>query len=332
MVRKSLIAAMLVGAMSASGNCLAADALPTSEEIHKAYQDGEYQVTLRDIAHVLPIHGEAGKQYDRYDLYILKAESLLHVKSVSGAAQAFGEAAKIAPDRNAKAIAEATDLLLRKSTGLTYRPRGDAKASKKPSGDAGPAAEAPGIDVIDPEHRKQALAAFYEDESSALAPKLKAAMEGKSLPPILAVVKGAHALHSMEIAAKGGDDATKDLVDKLANHARELLREALRTMDDRVDEIKKAADEEIHYNIPVPDNSPAKYHNEDRVRRRGLDGSQTKELNGYIADCNKVPPAANDLMEALGTDANFFEAEVKKAGAVWKKTNEVLKADYTVNY
>ncbi len=332
MPRRYLIATILVGAI-VPGVLRAADpTLPTADDIHKSFQAGNYQETLRDIARVISIHGEIAKQYDRYDLLIMKAESLLRVKSSSGASQAFAEAAKLAPDRNAAAIAEATDLLIRKSSGLVYHPHPEAKGGKKPLVAKDPDS-VEGIDVVDPAKRKEALSAFYDDEASAFAPKLKAAMEGKSLAPILIVVKGAHEVHVLELAAKGIDETTKDLVSKLAEHSRELMREALRTEDDRVDTIKKQAEEVVPYKVPVPDpGGKGKFHMEDHTRRRGLDGKQTKELNGYLADCEKIPRAAKDLLDALGTDANYFEDVVKKAAALHGKTDEVLKADYTLNY
>ena len=313
MFRDWILFGVVAGACSAASWCAAAEALPTSEEIHKTYQDGKYQETLKDIAHVLSIHGQTAKQYDHYDLLIMKAESLMHIKSSAGAAQAFAEAAKLAPDHNAKAVDEATDLLIRKSTGMIYHPREDQKPGKKLIDDASKTESSAGIEIIEPDKRKEAMNLLYDNETSAIGPKVKEAMEGKSLAPILTVVKGCTELHVLELAAKGTEDDTKDLVSKLAEHARNLMKEAIQTMDDDVDSIKKSADEEVHYNIPVPDGGKGKYHMEDHVRRRGLDGKQTKNLNGYIADAKKIPPAAKDLMEALGTDANYFDDVVKQA-------------------
>ena len=72
------------------------DALPTRTEMREAFDAGDYPRTLQQVARALAVKGDAARDYDRYDLLILKAEAHLRLKNTAAAAAAFDEAAKLA--------------------------------------------------------------------------------------------------------------------------------------------------------------------------------------------------------------------------------------------
>src|SRR5215203_3939895 len=42
--------------------------LPTADELHQSFKDGNYKETLQKLSRVLALKGDAAKAYDRHDL------------------------------------------------------------------------------------------------------------------------------------------------------------------------------------------------------------------------------------------------------------------------
>src|SRR5213075_3595191 len=88
------------------------------------------------------------------------------------------------------------------------------------------------IDIADPEKRKAAFAALYAEQKDELAPKLKAAKDAKTLPPLLDALQAAGNLRSLELAATGEDGEVKAMVQDLSGRAQKMLTHALKDMSD----------------------------------------------------------------------------------------------------
>src|SRR4051812_32927332 len=151
-----------------------AEPLPTSSELHKLFDDGQYQALLTKLAKVQPLNGKAAEPYDKLDLAMLKTNTLIAMKNHASATRSAAEAAKLATDDpSAKQANEALALqaLLKASPKLTY-------AAKGANGQPGTPIS---IEVATRDGAYRALLADLQSEANA---DVRAAKDGKALPPI----------------------------------------------------------------------------------------------------------------------------------------------------
>src|SRR3954470_12100101 len=94
---RGIVACVVVAvALSVAMRVRAADPepLPTPAELHRTFDDGQYQPLLQKLARVLQLKGNAAKPYDKVDLYVLRGETFLQLKQQSSAVQSFQLALK----------------------------------------------------------------------------------------------------------------------------------------------------------------------------------------------------------------------------------------------
>jgi hypothetical protein len=198
----SLLIVALLGARSAL-------AAPTMDDIRKEFDAKHYQAALQLIYQGLSAQGEAANAYDRYELYALRGECLLNLKSARYAQQAFEDAVPAANDPRRKALAVATASLIKNAPNYVYVP--------KTASDAAP------IDIIKPESRTKAMNALYQDLRASTEPRVERARNANTLPPMQALLPDLLQMAALEMTLTGKMDQTRPLFKELGVRARELI-------------------------------------------------------------------------------------------------------------
>jgi hypothetical protein len=289
----------------------------SADEIRKLVADGEHAEALKQLSRVLPLRGDAAAGYNKYELFMLKGDVHLKMKAPSAAVTAFTQAAEQTEDPTEKAIARASALLLRKAKALAYTPK-----PPKRGGKADP------IDVVDPERRKEALAALFADEWADAAAKVEAAKKGKTLPPIADALKALNGLDVLERAATGADEQVKGAATDLADRGHELMDKALDKMAKRVDRITNAANETLTRRVRVPTGG-GQFADRTIVRKRGLKHEDHKELKSVLETCPQIAKSAEELAVASGGEKEDVEELVEKAQDIREVAEKTLNTDYS---
>lgn len=258
---------------------------PTQLEVVEAFEKGENATVLAKATAALAVKGKAAEDYNRHELWRMRAEVLLRMKQVAASARSFGDAAAEAGDRSTTAIDVATELLLRRtSAGLIYKP-------KTPVNGKVPAP----IDVLDQDNRKKALSYLFADELAAGRAEVRAAGDAETLPAIAAAAPTLRRLRMLELAATGSDDTLTDLTVGMDARAARLLAEKL----DR--DVSAVSQIEIRSSTPAM-SSPAA-----RAPRANLS--------------DNVRPAARNNAAAAGMSAS----DVKTITDIGRSSVELMK-------
>jgi hypothetical protein len=270
------------------------------------------------MTRVLVLKGKAADGYDKHELLRIKGETHLRMKASQPAISAFAEASKIAPDGPAAAVDIATELLLRKSgAGFNYQPKLKDKDDKTKS--------LPPVNVVDTEGRKKGIELLYADELAALTPKVTAAKEGRTLPPIMNALPDIRNVRWLEMAATGSDGTTKTMVADLVNKAKKLLESGLEEMTESTDSIEKSSLEVITARVPVNDPQTGKLIRIDtKYKYRGPDNKQYATLRDTLATCQKIHESCDELGGTLGSTGKEFDGPKATAATVGTKAKKLL--------
>lgn len=297
---------------------LAADALPSLEDVRQEYDAAKYKDVVRDVSHITTSRAWQAKKTDAFDLFTLKAEAHLRLKENLLAATTFETAAKSTADPAQAGVARATAYLIKHSTGPNYVPR--ATINKRAPGQR--ADDHLKINIVEPDSRKTAFDALWTDEKAADAEKTEAATatDNKSIQDVLAAAPLVAHLRDFDLAAHGNDDESRQLAQNIAEHGRDLLTAMVDKIAVRVDVISGRA-------LAIEQIQMA-YHNTNTWHRHGMENMEPKELADAVTNTDKVAAAAKILADELNPDADFFTPMTKEAKRVHDKAVKTLKADY----
>src|SRR5256714_370157 len=225
---QALAVALLIGFVAIAAPASAvpeAEPLPTSEELHKMFDDGQYQPLLTKLARVLQLRGNSARAYDHVDLELLRADALLQLKQQISAIGAVSEAVKSINDQTDEQLAaraKATQLLFKRMQAFNFTPRTAPKGQIPQP-----------ISMLDMSKRKAAYSALLADMKQDVTVKAKAAKAGKTLPPIVDAIRSISDLRAVEMTATGSAAESQKLVDDLADQAKGLMNDALKDMKKR---------------------------------------------------------------------------------------------------
>lgn len=289
--------------------------LPTIEEIRKAYGDGDYRLVIKEVAKLTANHDWRAKRPDAFELFDLKAQSHLHLKEMPPAASAFEQAGRESADKAPAATARVTALLIKKCTGSHYVPR--ATMNQRVAG--GKPGDHVTIDIIDPDSRKAAIVALWEDEKKAADALLTPATstDDKSVQHVIDAAPLIPHLRDYDIAAHGSDDTVRQLSANLAEHGRDLLTEMTDAMGRRVDAIGDKATAIDHL----------KQQGIDYYHKHGLEALEPSELKDIALKAQKIETALKILTDDLAPEEGFFAAVSKEAHRVEVKAQKLQKLD-----
>ena len=180
---RTWVSICLIAALTFAIEARAADPepLPTPEQLHKLFNDGQYQPLLQKLVRVLQLKGTAAQGYDRIDLLMLRGEVFLRLKQQPKAIESFDAALteiaaadpKSPVDPKVAAVARATELLVKQSKQYVYTPK-----TMKVGVPSQP------VSVLDMAQRKAGFAALLADMTADLTPKAKAAKSANRWCPL----------------------------------------------------------------------------------------------------------------------------------------------------
>ena len=275
--------------------------LPTVDEVRKLIDAGDAADALKQLNRLIGLRGKAAEGLDRYELLALKGEAHLRLKANEAAAVAFRQASAETDDRQHKAVARATEQLIRRSKNFAYTPKKVAKGNK-----------AEPIDIVNPDSRQKALAALFVDEVGPMLPKVEAAKASKSVGPMIKAMAAAREMEYLELAANGSADQINGIVESLKEGGKSMLGRVLEKATRRVDRITQLANDTERVRQIVP-TSTGGYRSIIIEKRRGVQGDDVVELKAIIDACDEVMAQANALAEASGSEEREIEDLVESA-------------------
>lgn len=303
-----------------------ADPLPTHADIRQSFDAGDYPRALQKLTRVLTLRGKAAEPYDRHALLVLQGETHLRMRAGTLAGKAFAEAAKEAKDGPAAAADVAAELLVKRSSvGLAYQPKAKDPADKTKA--------LPAIDIVDPASRKRAVAALFADEWAATEPRVRAAKQARTLPPILEALPTIRTLRWLELAAVGGDNKTRELIGPLPDTAKKLLDASVKEMDESADAIRVMAMDVTTARVPVNDRQTGKVIRIDtKYRYRGPTPRQFATLKEALSTCGKIYKSCDELGGTLGSTGKEFEGTKSAAETLGTKVKAMLDTNWETRF
>jgi hypothetical protein len=304
-------------AQPAGAGAITTPGLPTVEDIQAALDKHDYSLTVRLSNRLLALRGAAAEGIDRYQVLRLKAEGLFGAGSVAMAADCEIQALKETVDPHEIALAKSTALLFRRSHLKKYVPK-----------TAGPGGDKPDpIDLLDLDHRKDAMGALLNDELAVLQPRIRSANSALSLIGIIPVLQQVQDLQSLDLIANGDDTKTMAIAGGLDEHARVLITTALKGMGQRVDDLDKSANQSTTIQNSFATAGGA-FVNSSTVHKSGLSESNKDELNQIRGTCDKIV-SVSQIFTASEKDDKGWAAIISDANRVSSRAKDVLDADYS---
>jgi hypothetical protein len=280
---------------------------PTTQQLQAMIDEKKYADVIKESQRMLRLKGAAAKEFDKFDVLMLRAEAFLQNKQQSGAVESYREAAKEANDPTRAGLPRAMIKLISSSKALVYTP----KPTKDPTKPASP------LNLLDQNERKLALNALFEEEWKPTQAKIDALKKKSTgLQPILDAASLAGEIRGLEIAATGSDAQSSTALSDLTGSAAKMMLDYLDGQTKRVEAIDRAA------NLPLSDNITEN-------SRRGLTAAQNTELRETLATCQKLHLAAQQVAASAGPKGSEFKAIAEKAEDLGKRSHELLVTDFT---
>jgi len=275
------------------------------EEIRKDFDAGNYRPALQKISSALATSGYTLPKEQTYELLMLRGESLLRIKERTYAIDAFNAAMRAAPDFGRAAQAKANAVIITRSQGSLYKPAdGDEP-----------------INIVAPASRKVAMKTAFADGLRRETPRLKAALEGKQLPPMLELVPVLGDLYVLEYASTGATKKTSEILKGFGEHARSLMNAELDRVSHRIQSLGMLANSTVSTN----------YGWGFDVDRRGLWTPERNELEDLIAYVERIRQAAlkgRQIANSFGAKGENWDPVIADADGVLDQANDLWQHRY----
>lgn len=306
-----------------SGMVMAVDTEPpaTADELHKLFDDGKYQQVLAKLPRALALKGTAAAGYDQVDLNILKADTFIQLKQQQQAVSALTDAQKaVTPTTDPKlaAKARAMQIAIKHSQAFAYK----SKVSKG----------AKSISLQDMAQRPALYTALLSDMQSEVGERIKTARSSKTLPPIITAIQGLADMGAVETVATGSDTASQKAADDLADSARQLMADSVKTMSDAWSKIDNDANRLVELpprDVPVRRGDPnGRTVPERRWRKTGLTAANRDALRDTVDTCQKIQDACVDFAGVSKVHAGGFKSVADTAARLSQDATNTMAADY----
>lgn len=305
----------------------APEPLPTADEIHKLYDDKEYQAVLQKLVRVLQLKGQAAQAYDRVDLLMIRGESLLQLKQQAAAIEAFDSAFKeaTAPQQNTVrkpeqvAQVRATNLLMHQAHSFAYTPK---------HLDAG---QAPGpISLLDLAQRDAAFKSLLFDQLTELDPKVKSATRGTTMGPIIQLIRSLGDVRAVELTVTKATKQTDALFVTMADRALTLMDAEVDRLAPAEQTISRAAHQKSQHTLVQRDGKGNVVGQTTTVTVRGLYTNDTRDLKQIVSTCQQIASASHDFQAVTtGKQATDFNTLTTKAEKLVTDASQTLNDDYS---
>jgi hypothetical protein len=282
-----------------------AQQLATPQELQQMFDAKQYHICLQQIARITRLKGNAASAYDMDELQLLRGECFIQIRDRVQAFRAFDTAQK-SPNPKVALPARANWLILQASRGWNYE------------AGAGP------IDIVDPQSRKQAMLVMFSTELRKADPAIRDAQNAQSLTPIIAAVPKLKDLTALELAATGQDKEIYSAFAAVGAKARELIANALQTLDGQIGTIEHRANEAA---VVTSVNGGPWWVS---AGRRGLDSPDRQALEESYAAAQQIYNLALQgqiTAEALNGNVDRWKELVSMAGQVVTHAQNVADSE-----
>jgi len=269
---------LALAAVSVLASTGALAAPPTADEIRVQAAAGNHSAALGMISQALTLKGPAAEGIDRYELLMLKGESLLQLGQAKYAADAFEDASEATNEPVKSATAKAGEVIIRRSLFLKYVP--------KTGPDIAP------IDIKPPEQRRKAMLAARNDTLASIKLKIDAALKADDLEPTMALLPALRDVVTLEVGGAGELGESKPIFVALGTRARALIAQELKGSRAHVEELNAAASEIVGFGY--------------QVSRRGLYSRERKDLAAMTEYIRQIESVSRDGLRI----ARMFGGEV----------------------
>ncbi|HVX83295.1 MAG TPA: hypothetical protein VH253_00615 [Phycisphaerae bacterium] len=263
---------------------------PTMEEITASMQARDYPATLKSITRVLTLNGDAARAYDRYTLFLDRAECLLQTRDRAGALSAAQLAAREAKDPQTGAEALALAEILRHSPNGNYLP---------------PHARPPGLPITAPADRKAAYDALWKQQQETLDSSIADATAAATLPPILETADTIPLTRAAEIMSTGKSTATSQAAKSLATRAAALITDQLSKDSQHTEDLFNAA-----------------------FSAHAINPDQLRDLRSILTTCDQITPALEKLAKSLAPNTAPLQPVTESLNKLTARVKEVATRRY----
>ena len=290
---------------------------PTAADLDQLVQTHQYASALKLANTLLNRRDPTADSSDPYQLWMLKAEAYIGIRSTDSAISSFQAAAKATDDVGELASANANIHLLHNSNPVTYVPKTAPPGQPKP---------AP-IPLADRDQRKAAFAALLNDLLSALKPAVAAAAKSSALPTLYPVLQQLADMKQLDQLVNGNDDKTAKISAALLDHAHNLIASALKEMWARVNDIDQHAGQTT--TIPQAAIQPnGLVGQQTAVIKNGLTSDNKTELRNIIDTCSKIHQVAGTFESLAAADKDKdWAAVLNDASRVSGRAGDVLNTN-----
>jgi hypothetical protein len=281
--------------------------LATPAELRQMRDAGQYRICLQQIGRVRRSRN-VDKEYDRYDLLLLKGDCLLHLDDPATAQLAYAAAARSPVAQQARE-GRATVLLLQRRTKMTYQSRGGG---------------AEGISLAGKESRARALRALLQDELRASDAEIRRAAAADNLVPIRDVLPKLADFYAVERTAIGGDAQLRPILETIGQRARALIDRELDLREPTIAAVERRANQRV--DVPA---APGGWWWGGSVRR-GLHTDDRRELRDLIDYLRRVEETARlgqQLATSFDSDATVWDPLITRALSAVRHAQDVLDAE-----
>lgn len=253
MLLRHRLAACVVG-MVFCGAGLAATYLDLAKQ---QFQANDFGQTVATVDRALNARDAAIADKDRYELLMLKAESLVQMKRNAFAANVFRNAMTSAPDLPRAAVAQANAVVIDASTPQGYKPAGQLAGGKEV------------IDIVSRESRKDAMRALLRDIRPRVQRQYDAAVTATTLPALERAMEGVFEMYCLEYTTEGEPESALNSLAKIGEYVQGLIGREINRVRLEVSMIERSADT----------------YDSNTNSRRGLSSPERKQLaatNEYL--------------------------------------------------
>jgi hypothetical protein len=200
------------------------------DQAKQQFQGSDFGSTIATVDRALNSRDAAILDKDRYELLMLKAESLVQLKRDAFAAKVFRNAMTAAPDLPRAAVAQANALVIEASTAQGYKPSGQLPGGKEV------------IDIYSRETRKDAMRALLRDLRPKVQKQYDSALSATTLPALERAMEVVFEWYCLEYTTEGDPDAALNSLTKLGEHAQQLIEHEVARLRLEVSMIERSAD------------------------------------------------------------------------------------------
>jgi hypothetical protein len=278
-----------------------AGAAVTMEQVRQTFKNGDWSGTLRAISEATAARGERAAEFDRYELFMLKGQSLLHLKNSRMAATAFDDARKASEELSKRAQARAWGALARRTQGEAYKP-------KEPANSQPIALFASDGSV------NEAMMALRADLLADNKTRIERAEQARSLDPIFELVPALGDIYALEFTASGGTaEQTEPILRELGGHARELINREIKLLYSRSEQLRLVANDLVDF--------------QGDITQRGLysnDRAEVEKMIPYVAKIEDVGREGRRLAQLMGGAVDEWQQIVTRCEELTDELNLLL--------